>query len=238
MTTNLYLIRHGEAVTAIQGLIGDGELSQLGVMQAEHLRDRLAATHEIEADVLIASTLRRARQTAEIISPALDLPLLLDEEIQEIRPGGPDGISVEEYRKTFGWVDFRQTPLTQPAPDGENWGQFQLRVGTALERIIRTYEDKTIVLVCHGGVIDGSFIYFHQLSSLAVPVAGFRTRNTSITHWQKRGPDRRWRLVRYNDALHLHDIGTPERIPWDKIRPIPASDEDRPVDPVPTEEHQ
>ncbi|GHO85288.1 histidine phosphatase family protein [Dictyobacter formicarum] len=238
MTTNLYLIRHGEALSAIQGTIGNSELSPLGIVQAEHLRDRLAATHEIEADVLMASTLHRARQTAQIIAPALDLPLLLDEEIEEMRPGGTDGMSVEEYRTTFGRADFKQYPLTQPAPGGENWGEFQLRVGIALERIIRTYEDKTIVLVCHGGIIDSSFIYFFQLSSLAVPQAGFRTRNTSITHWQKRGPERRWRLIRYNDALHLHDIGTPARIPWDQIRAIPASDEERPGDQVPTEEHQ
>lgn len=238
MTTNLYLIRHGEALSAIQGLIGNTELSPLGIVQAEHLRDRLAATHEIEADVLIASTLQRAHQTAQIIAPALNLPLLLDEEIEEMRAGGTDGMLAEEYRREFGWVDFKQTPLKQPAPGGENWGEFHLRVGIALERILSTYEDKTIVLVCHGGVIDSSFTYFFRLSSLAVPHAGFRTRNTSITHWRKREPDRRWRLIRYNDALHLHDIGTSVRIPWDQIRAIPASDEERPTDPVPTEEHQ
>ncbi|GCE09640.1 histidine phosphatase family protein [Dictyobacter aurantiacus] len=238
MTTNLYLIRHGEALSAIQGTIGNSELSPLGIVQAEHLRDRLAATHEIKADVFMCSTLHRARQTAQIIAPALDSPLLVDEEIEEMRAGGTDGMPAEEYQRTYGPIDFRKAPLKQPAPGGESWGEFQLRVGTALERIVNTYEDKTIVLVCHGGIIDGSFIYFFRLSSLAVPQAGFRTRNTSITHWQKRGPDRRWRLMRYNDALHLHDIGTPARIPWDQIRALPASDEERPTEPVPTEEHQ
>lgn len=238
MATNLYLIRHGEALSAIQGTIGNTGLSPLGVVQAEHLRDRLAATHEIKADVFIASTLHRARQTAQIIAPALDVPLLLDEEIEELRAGGRDGMSIEEYRRTYRRVDFRQTPLKHREDGGENWGEFQLRVGTALERIVQTYEDKTIVLVCHGGVIDSSFIYFFQLSSLAVPSAGSRTRNTSITHWQKRGPDRRWLLIRYNDALHLQDIDTSARIPWDQLLSQPASDEERPTDPVPTEEHQ
>jgi len=32
--TQLYLIRHGEAMSAIHGFIGDGGLSPLGVVQA------------------------------------------------------------------------------------------------------------------------------------------------------------------------------------------------------------
>jgi probable phosphoglycerate mutase len=237
LTTNLYLIRHGEAMAAIEDRIADGGLSPLGVMQAEHLRDRLAATHEIQPDVFIASTLQRAHQTASIIAPALDVPLILDEEIQEIHPGGPDGIAIAEYRRTFGWANFKENPFQQRAPGAESWGQFLLRVGTALDRIIRTYQGKSIVLVCHGGVIDSTFLYFLKMSSLAYPPAGFRTRNTSITQWQKEdGDDRRWRLVRYNDAFHLYDIDTPGRIPWDQLRQFPASDMHRPDMFIPTEE--
>ena len=62
--TQLYLIRHASG----------GRLSELGVRQAERLRDRLAATGEIRADVLISSTLLRASQTAELVAPALGLP--------------------------------------------------------------------------------------------------------------------------------------------------------------------
>lgn len=238
MTTNLYLIRHGEALAAIQDVINDGGgLSPLGVTQAEHLRDRLAATHEIQADVFIASTLRRAQQTASIIAPALDVPLILDEEIEEMRSGESNGMTMAEYIQTFGRVDFKANPFQPMAPGGENWGQFLLRVGTALNCIIRTYEGKTIVLVCHGGVIDSTFLYFLKMSSLTYPAAGFRTRNTSITHWQKQdGADRRWRLERYNDAFHLFDIDTPGKIPWHQLRQFPASDMHRPDTLVPTEE--
>lgn len=238
MTTNLYLIRHGEALAALHDIIGgDTSLTSLGVTQAEHLRDRLAATHEIQADVFIASTLRRAHETALIIAPALDVPLMLDEELQEIRPGDAGGMTVAASEQKFGRVDFKEDPLQQIAPGGENWGQFGLRIGMALDRITRTYKDKTIVLVCHGGVIDSSFLYFLHVSSLSYPPAGFSTRNTSITHWQKQdGPARRWRMMRYNDAFHLYDIGTPARIPWEQIRESPASDMDRPIVPVATED--
>jgi hypothetical protein len=49
-----------------------------------------------------------------------------------------------------------------------------------------------------------------------------------------------WHLIKYNDAFHLHDIGTTEQIPWGGILPWPASDRDRPSIPLETEsfEHE
>ena len=177
--TDLYLIRHGEALGAVLDIIGDTTLSPLGILQAERLRDRLAATGEIVANVLISSTFKRAKQTAEIIAPALNLPIVFDDEVQELRDGVDEGMHEEEYRAKYGEVNFRETPFRQVAPAGENWGQFVLRVSTALDRIVREYEGKSIVIVCHGGVIGVSFHYFlgmgayyntpRQVSILIIP---------------------------------------------------------------------
>lgn len=236
--TQLYLIRHGEAMSAIKGLIGDGGLSPLGVVQAGRLRDRLAATREIQADVQIASTLPRAQQTAEIIAPALGLPIIWDDDIQEFRPGKSEGMTIEEYKKTYD-VNPMQDPYRPIADEGDSWAKFILRVGGALDRIVKTHDGKTIVLVCHGGVIDASFLYFFRMSAWMPPTAGFGTRNTSITHWKQLPsfPDEemRWHLMKYNDAFHLQDIGSEERIPWRGILPYPASDVDRPSVPLQTE---
>ena len=235
--TDLYLIRHGEALGAVHDIIGNTDLSPLGILQAERLRDRLAATGEIDADVLISSTFKRARQTAEIITPALGLPILLDDEVQELRDGVGGGIHVDEYRAKFGEVNFRETPFRQVAPDGENWGQFVLRVATALDRIIREYDGKTIVIVCHGGVIGVSFLYFIGAGSLQYPQAGFDTDNTSITHWARRsasGRPARWRLKCYNDDMHLRDIRSTMRIPWKALVATPAEGMEQPA--VPLEE--
>ncbi len=236
--THLYLIRHGEAMSAISGFVGDGGLSPLGVVQAQRLHDRLAATKEIAADVLIASTLPRALQTAQIIAPALGLPVQHDDEIQELRPGEAEGMDVETFRETYGEPDYDNLPFRPMAPAGESWGQFMLRVGTALDRIVREHEGKTIVLVCHGGVIDGSFLYFFRMSAWTLPPARFSTRNTSITHWKKSEDRRgkRWRLVKYNDAFHLHDIGLSTRIPWGQLLTQPASDAERPSVPLLSEQ--
>jgi len=235
--THLYLIRHGEALGAVQDIIGDTALSPLGILQAERLRDRLAVTGEIAADVFISSTLARARQTAEILAPALGLPIVFDDEVQELRDGLAEGMHIKEYRKKYGEVNFRETPFREVAPDGENWGQFVLRAATALDRITRQYEGKTIVIVCHGGVIGVSFLYFFGLGTLQYPQAGFDTDNTSITHWAKRSIlDRplRWRLACYNDDMHLRDIRSTTRIPWKAIAATPAEGAEQPV--VPLEE--
>ena len=233
--TDLYLIRHGEASGAIFDIIGDTDLSPLGIVQAERLRDRLVATGEIAADVLISSTFKRARQTAEIIAPALELPIIFDDEVQELRDGMGEGMHVDEYRAKFGEVNLRETPFRQVAPGGENWGQFVLRVATALDRIVREYEGKTIVIVCHGGVVGVSFLYFLDIVSLYYPQGGFDTDNTSITHWAKRsfsGRSTRWRLKRYNDDIHLRDIRSTTRIPWKDISAMPAEGAVQPIAPL------
>ena len=70
MPTELYLIRHGQAFSNVTPILagpkGDEGLTEIGVRQAEHLRDRLAATREIKPDLLIASTLPRAARTARL----------------------------------------------------------------------------------------------------------------------------------------------------------------------------
>jgi probable phosphoglycerate mutase len=233
--TDLYLIRHGEALGAVHHIIGDTALSPFGILQAERLRDRLAATGEIAANVLISSTFKRAQQTAEIIAPALGLPILFDDEVQELRDGMSEGMHIEEYRARYGEVNFRETPFNQRVPEGENWGQFVLRAATALDRIIREYEGKTIVIVCHGGVIGVSFLYFFGTGSLQYPQAGFDTDNTSITHWVRRsfrGNPARWRLKCYNDEMHLRDIQSVERIPWKAISVTPAEGAEQPIVPL------
>lgn len=239
--THLYLIRHGEAVANVTpilaGMQGDVGLTPRGVAQAERLRDRLARG-ELVADVLIASTLPRARQTAEIIQPALKLPIVFDDEVQELRIGEADGMSNQDAWAKFGVPDFDRYPLRPIAPGGESWGEFTLRVARALTRIVAEHAGKTIVVVCHGGVIDSSFVHFLQMPSLIVPPTDFHTRNTSLTHWEqleRRGRSL-WRLNSYNDIAHLHDIGASESVRWEDTELTPPDEATKPAAPVPTEE--
>ncbi|MBC8140502.1 MAG: histidine phosphatase family protein [Armatimonadetes bacterium] len=207
--TRLLLVRHGQAHVNVSqvlgGMRGDTGLTALGRLQATRLRDRLA-TGEFQVDVLLESSLPRARETAEIIAPALSLPPQLDDDLHEIRVGDDgDGLTLEEYKRRFGWVDIAQNPHTRIDPGGESWARFMLRVGETLTRIAREHRGKTVVVVCHGGVIDGSLVHFFGMNPAAVPPARLHTINTSLTCWTHTRHNDRWiwRLDFYNDAHHL-----------------------------------
>jgi probable phosphoglycerate mutase len=243
--TTLYLIRHGESYAnvdpggSVAGMKGDRGLTELGRRQAERLHDRLLSG-EIAADVLIASTLPRARQTAEIIQPALDLPIQWDDEVQEMRPGTADGEPWLEMQRMHGRADFRRDPYRPLSPGGETWGQFVLRVGTALDRIAREHDGKTIVIVTHGGFIDSTFLVLFGVNTLIQPQLELYTHNTSITQWEKHGHDGtpRWRLVRYNDDLHVRDIVVDERFRWRRLLRENLEGAETPAVPLPTEDER
>jgi probable phosphoglycerate mutase len=223
---NLLLIRHAEAEANVRrivgGVRGDTGLTARGVAQAERLRDRLAATGEIAADVLLASSLRRAHQTAEILAPALGLPVVLDDELHELRPGEADGLPLDEAVARFGSPDFAHHPERPVSPGGESWAAFMARVAGALARIAAAHEGRTVVVVTHGGVVDGAFVHFLRLGAGGYLPAQFTTRHTALTHWQHRprfDGTTAWHLLGFNDATHLADVDGPRRIPWEALGP-------------------
>lgn len=225
--THLYLIRHGDATATSTNPLEDPRLTTLGVAQAERLRDRLASSGEIKANVLISSTMLRAMQTAEIIAPALGLPILYDAEIQEWRFPMDETLNVDEYIEHFKTIPHDQKPFFQIIPGAESWVQFMLRACTSLNRITQQYEGKTIVMVCHGGVIDASFHFFLRLSTVHLPPSYFDTHNTSLTHWYRATDEiypPGWTLESYNDVMHLRDLHSRTRIPWHEIAHQHAED--------------
>jgi len=210
--TRLILIRHGESNVTVQRVIGGPKtcsgLSDLGRQQAARLRDRVANGELPPIDELWASTMPRARETAEIVNEALGLQLQINGEFEEFRPGEADGVLFADYIDTYGNIDQMGEPYRLLAPGGESRATFFLRVGQAFDELVASRAGKTIMVVCHGGVVD---VVFRRL--LAVhSEAPFQlwTTNTSVTEFitTDHGPPRQWRLARYNDSAHLH--GLPE----------------------------
>jgi 2,3-bisphosphoglycerate-dependent phosphoglycerate mutase len=208
--THLHLIRHAQAVVNVTGTIGGPEgdtgLTDLGITQAEKLRNRLAQ-EQLVADVLLASTLPRAKQTAEIIAPAFGLPILFDEELEELRSGPEaDGMLLNDYIARFGWIDIRTHPFHPVNAGGESLAMFHLRVCATLDKICREHAGKTIVCVTHGGVVDTSFVHFFGLGLHQMPHVQLHTHNASLTHWAHLTHDDQppfWRLESFNDRHHL-----------------------------------
>lgn len=185
-------------------------LSELGRLQAERLRERWSATGEITADALIASHYARARETAEIIAPAVgDLEVIEDDGFGEHDPGPEcDGMGFDEYLERYGAGWWEGDPFGMSFPGGETVAAFQFRIGQAIRRTTEKYPEQTVVVVCHGGVVDAALRL--ALKSPGTGAYEIHTLNTSITelHLVK---DNHWRLIRYNDVAHL--AGLPPHTP-------------------------
>lgn len=204
--TRLILVRHGESNATVAQIVA-GEracsgLSALGRRQSAALAARFRR-EGLRADALYASTLPRAYETADALAEALGRPVARDAELVEHRPGAADGCPFADFDRRFGMFDFRAEPDRPFAPGGESQREFHNRVVAALGRITELHAAQTVVVVCHGGVIDAAFRH-HLALDLANPI-NLWTLNTSLTEFVL-AADAKVHLRRYNDAAHLADV--------------------------------
>jgi broad specificity phosphatase PhoE len=84
-------------------------------------------------------------------------------------------------------------------PGNESWAEFVARAGRRLLRLGAEHPDETVVVACHGGIVDASF---RALGGLAIQHRiNADADNAAVTEWVT--TDQGWRLVRYNDGAHL-----------------------------------
>src|SRR6478609_932373 len=97
MMNTIYLVRHGENPANILREFSyrtvDYSLTPRGVAQA---RQAAAFFRARPVDAIYSSPLKRARETAEEIAAALDLPIAVLEELREINVGDLEGQSTDE----------------------------------------------------------------------------------------------------------------------------------------------
>jgi len=209
--TRLLLIRHGESEVTVKQIIGGDRactvLSPLGRRQSQALGERWMAGHEPIVDALWSSTLPRAEETAEALSAPLGgLKVHTHPNLVERRPGEADGVGYGEFGDLFEWTSDVH-PHLPLAPGGESLAAFSYRTGQALYELVEGYRGTTMMVVCHGGVIDVAMRLFLGLGMSTQFVLW--TLNTSITEFATTDDPGVWRLVRYNDAAHLD--GLPSR---------------------------
>jgi broad specificity phosphatase PhoE len=203
----LILVRHADAHAGFHGVIGGvqgcGGLTDLGRRQAAALRDHLAETARLQPDVLVASVLPRAIETARIIAPGLGVEIAGHHaDLCEVDPGEADGLTWAEYDVHHGMFDMESEPDRVFAPAGESWNSFHERVGSTLERLVQNHSGQTVVAVCHAGVIMASM---RLLLGMDRPGTGTQLRptNTGMTEWSYDPTRQRWTLHTFNDASHL-----------------------------------
>jgi 2,3-bisphosphoglycerate-dependent phosphoglycerate mutase len=207
--TRLVLVRHGQSMAQVEQTIAGHDtckgLSDVGRRQVEALRDRLAATGEVRADVLLTSVLPRAVETAAILAPAVGAgDAVQDCDLCEIHPGEAEGLTWDEYQERYFTNTFSED--SPPVPGMESVQAFTERVSRTLRRYAEAHAGATIVAAVHGGIIDSSLRTFFGLP--AQPPTSYLV-NASITEWVHEphrfsgDPEPRWALVRWNDHAHL-----------------------------------
>lgn len=157
---SIYFTRHGQTDWNIQYLIQgriDVPLNETGIQQAKELAEKLKDVH---LDLIIASPMKRAIDTAEIVNQYHHLPILTDERIIEEYYGKLEGKprSGEEYLS-------HRSGITKRYPEGEGYFDVVYRVYDFLNELKRKYPDKDILIVAHGGMSRVVHSYFFDMEN-------------------------------------------------------------------------
>ena len=151
MTLHLDLLRHGETELG-GGLRGslDDALTAKGWAQM-----REAVLAHGPWDRLVSSPLQRCARFAEELGARLNLPVSLEQDLQELHFGAWEGQSAVQLMETDAealglfWAD----PYSFTPPDGEPVEAFSQRVRDAVLRLHQLYAGQRVLLISHGGVM-------------------------------------------------------------------------------------
>lgn len=158
----IYSTRHGQTSFNRQEIIlgtTDIELDETGKGQARALAERI---HEIGTiDIIISSPMKRAMQTAAILAERCGLDIVTDDRLREWDYGSYEG----KGRFTEGFAENKLDFGVRMGVTGESLLQLAHRVYSALDDIIAKYNDKTVLLVSHGGVCRVIETYFRDMSA-------------------------------------------------------------------------
>jgi uncharacterized phosphatase len=192
--TLIYLVRHGETdwnlARRIQGST-DIPLNNTGRAQAA-ATGRLLARRDW--DLVVASPLSRARETAQIIARELGMPEpTLLPEIVERQYGDAEGLDYEEIAERF--------PDDAPVPGRESREEVAARVIPAIVNLAEQNPGAAIIVVSHGGVIRS------VLTSVAPDdpaITGGRIRNGSVHSLSH--TDGTLDLIAFDDPIEIESL--------------------------------
>jgi len=151
----LYVVRHGETQFNVEKRYAgqtDVPLNERGIEQAKELAKKLVGE---PFDVIVTSSLLRARMTAEEVAEYhKEIPFVVMDEFREVCVGVYEGLTGAEAQDRY--PDLWARKCTRQADDaptgGETARQVDSRVAKGLGVLREKYPDKRILLVCHGFV--------------------------------------------------------------------------------------
>jgi probable phosphoglycerate mutase len=202
--TNIIVVRHGETEWNKQHIFQgqlDSPLSQLGLKQAEAAAVALA---DENINIIYASDLGRAVQTANIISAPHNLEVLTDKRLRERHLGVFQGLNKNEMLERFSndVNHYRSGDPDHVIPEGESSRQRYERSTTCLQELAENHAGETILIVTHGGVLRG----FLEMV-LNLPMNGkrrFSLYNASIARLSLL--NKHWMLNSWGETWHLKHL--------------------------------
>ena len=156
--TNLFLVRHGETEynrrRIVQGRGVDVPLNETGVLQARALAKRIE-NHDI--DVLVTSTLLRARQTAKIVAERVGHKEIISlHDLEEMSWGKYEGhAQSQELKQAFDQMrtDWKNGIYDRPVEGGESLLDVRFRAVSAINYIVDRFEGSRVLIVAHGRLL-------------------------------------------------------------------------------------
>lgn len=167
--TTVLLIRHGLNDWVGKRLVGrtpDVHLNEQGRKQAQML---VSVLKELPIDSIYSSPLERAIETAQPLALAKSLPVICNENLQEIDFGDWQGKTIKQLRKLKLWKLVHQEPEIFRFPGGESFVEAQLRLSSVIETFFSNHpEDEIVACFSHSDSIRLILAHF-----LGLPLQNF-----------------------------------------------------------------
>jgi probable phosphoglycerate mutase len=179
----------------------DPQLTDAGHQQAEHVA-RYLSTERIDA--VYTSPMRRARETAAPLCRLLEMEATVIDDVAEWDRNSSEYVPIEQL-KAEG--DPRFYDVIGHQWDGADpIDEFETRVTRALDALIAAHPGETIVVVCHGGVIN---LYLATVLGLEGERTGFFYPNYTSIHRIAASRKGVKSMITINETSHLRGTGLP-----------------------------
>jgi len=150
----LTLLRHGRSRADDEGVHEgryDSPLTEVGRIQV-HRRAQDFLQRGFQFDLIIASPLQRANETAHIIASTLDISVVDDPDWMEWDNGPLAGLPFDVAEERYPRPDIR-TPYTPMAGSGESGWDIYSRAARAMQKLVQRGPGSYLV-VAHGGILN------------------------------------------------------------------------------------
>lgn len=209
VVTRVTLVRHGETAWNANGRWqghAHVPLNELGRLQARSLAEHIKSAGARFRSV-VTSDSTRARETAQLLSEALNIPLELDVRLREIDIGEWQGLTADEVRSWDAerYLAVEHDPWLVPRPGGESGAEVGARAMACLESRAHHAPGEHLLAVSHGGTIRN--LLQHLGLARADRVVVGNTSCSVLARDQRGDGQPRWTLESVNALGHLGTAG-------------------------------